>query len=75
MDLHIPISGTPSNPKSIDLSSRDEFYNKFSFEYGLTLKINSHPIKLINDVIDNYIEVDVSTTENLLNIGSYSPSW
>lgn len=67
------ISGTPSNPKSIDLSSRDEFYNKFSFEYGLTLKNKFTPIKLINDVIDNYIEVDVSTTENLLNIGSYSP--
>lgn len=68
------VGSTPSNNgKSINISTEDEFYNKFAYEYGLTLKNKFTPTKLINDVIDNYLEVDVATTEMLDNIGTYQP--
>ena len=67
------ISGTPSFPKSIQNSTKNEYYDKFIHEYGQTLKNKFTPVKLINDSIENYLEVDVATTEPLLNIGTYQP--
>jgi hypothetical protein len=67
------ISATPSFYKSIDSNNKEEFYQKFSFEYGLTLKNKFTPVKLINDCIDNFTEVDVATTEQLEGIGTYQP--
>lgn len=54
-----PITATTSN----------EYFDKFLPEYGLTLKNLFTPTKLINDSINNYIEVDVVTTDELTNIG------
>jgi len=67
------ISATPSFPKSIQDSTKNEYYDKFVYEYGQTLKNKFTPVKLINDSIENYLEVDVATTEPLLNIGTYQP--
>jgi len=64
---------TPSNSKSIDNNTSDEYYNKFVYEYGLTLKNKFTPVKLINDSDKNYLEVDVATTGEINNLGSYSP--
>lgn len=64
---------TPSNPKSIDSTTNDEYYNKFIYEYGLTLKNKFTPVKLINDSDKNYLQVDVATTGEISNLGSYSP--
>ena len=67
------VGPTPPDYKTIDNNTFDEFYNKYIYEYGLTLKNKFTPIKLINDVIDNYYEVDVATTAALEGIGSYQP--
>ena len=68
------ISPMPQFPKSIDNSTKSEYYDKYAYEYGLTLKNKFTPTKLINDVIDNYIEVDVATTDSLISIiGVYTP--
>lgn len=67
------IGPIPSDYKVIDNSTFQEYYNKYTFEYGMTLKNKFTPIKLINDVIDNYYEVDVATTEALDGIGNYQP--
>src|ERR1035437_5309075 len=53
--------------------SSDEFQNKFLPEYGLSLKNLFTPERLINDQINNLLYVDVSTTEQIYILGSYSP--
>jgi hypothetical protein len=59
--------------KEIVTINTDEYYDKFAYEYGLTLKNKFTPTKLINDSIENFLEVDVATTENIININSYKP--
>lgn len=55
-----------ANP--INQSSSDEYYNKYNFEYGLTLKNLFTPERIIKDSIDNFIYVDVVTTEQLIDL-------
>lgn len=61
------------NKKEIISNNRDEYYNKYAYEYGLTLKNKFTPVKLINDIIHNYYEVDVATTDSIAGIGTYQP--
>jgi len=67
------VSDTPLSGKSIDSTTKDEYYDKYAYDYGLTLKNKFTPLKLINDVINNYLEVDVATTVELVGLGSYNP--
>ena len=50
-----------------------EFYNKYLKEGAFTLKNLFTPTKLINDQLNNFLRVDVATTESLISIGSYQP--
>jgi hypothetical protein len=58
------------NPVAINKNNSEEYYNKYISEYGLTLKNKFTPDRLINDSINNFITVDVATTESIdiLNI-------
>lgn len=75
---YISTDSTPylSNPiipqtdrKAINNDSKNEYYNKFTHEYGLTLKNLFTPDKLVKNSIDNYVYVDVATTTELSGIG------
>jgi subtilisin-like proprotein convertase family protein len=56
----------PSNyPTPIDDSSSYNFYTKNLKEYGLTLKNLFTPERLMKDILDNYIQVDVATTSEI----------
>lgn len=57
------------NPRPITATTSNEYYNKYVAEYGLTLKNLFTPTRLINDSISNFIYVDVTTTQELENIG------
>lgn len=60
------VSPIPSqNPNPINLSTSDEYYNKFNEEYGLTLKNLFTPERIIKDSIDNFMYVDLITTGQL----------
>ena len=50
---------------SIDSSSSYDFYTKSLKEYGLTLKNLFTPERLMKDILSNYIQVDVATTEEI----------
>ena len=65
-------STMPEYPKSINISTQDEYYNKFIYEYGLTLKNKFTPSKLISDSLKNYIEVDATSTISI-SINEYQP--
>jgi hypothetical protein len=62
---------TPGLPTPIPLNSSnsDEFYNKYLTENAFTLKNLFTPSKLISDQLNNYLYVDVATTESLTIIG------
>jgi len=62
---------TPGLPTPIPLNSSnsDEFYNKYLTENAFTLKNLFTPSKLISDQLNNYLYVDVATTEALTTIG------
>ena len=45
-----------------------EYYTKYLTEYGLTLKNLFTPNRLIKDSINNYTEVDVATTNELVDL-------
>ena len=45
-----------------------EYYDKFNYEYGLTLKNLFTPERTIKEAIDNYIYVDVATNEELTDL-------
>ena len=57
----------------ITTNNSEEYYDKYVYEYGLTLKNKFTPTKLINDSIENFLEVDVATTDNIVSIGTYQP--
>jgi hypothetical protein len=67
-----PYSVTPIPPQYasvISLTNSGDYYTKYLGEYGLTLKNLFTPTRLIEDSINNYIYVDVATTNSLDNIG------
>lgn len=67
------VSSLPSkNPTPITSITSNEYYDKFLPEYGLTLKNLFTPNRLINDSIKNFLYVDVSTTEEITNLGQTS---
>ena len=55
----------PSRSPSLISSSSSIDYSKYLSEYGLTLKNLFTPKRLIRDSINNYVEVDVATTEEI----------
>jgi hypothetical protein len=61
----------PQNATEIDSNSSYDYYTKYLSEYGLTLKNLFTPNRLIKDSINNYIYVDVTTTEQLFDL--YQP--
>ena len=54
-----------SYPTPIDDSSSYNFYTKNLKEYGLTLKNLFTPERLMKDILENYIQVDVATTSEV----------
>jgi hypothetical protein len=70
-----PYSVTPipsQFPYQVSATNSSDFYDKYLGEYGMSLKNLFTPSKLINDSIDNYLYVDVATTDHLYNIGQTS---
>ena len=61
----------PKYASAITNTSKDEYYDKYISEYGLTLKNLFTPDRLIKDSI-NYIYVDVATADVLGVYGSYT---
>lgn len=53
------------DPTPIEISNSDLYYDKNLNDYNLTLKNKFTPTKLINDSIDNYYYVDISTIEQI----------
>jgi hypothetical protein len=78
--LNNPISSPYSNslipsldPEIISPTASEDYYTKFLSDYGLTLKNLFTPNKLIKDSIDNFLYVDVATTEAIdINLVSSS---
>lgn len=56
--------------KPINKDTSYEYYEKYISEYGLTLKNLFTPDRLIKDSINNYIYVDLATTEQIDNINA-----
>jgi hypothetical protein len=61
------------SPSPIDLDTSFDFYEKYLPEYGLTLKNLFTPTRLIKDSLNNYVYVDVATTEFINNFGTFQP--
>lgn len=67
-----PINGSPysytsipyENPSPIDKNTLQD-YEKYSYEYGLTLKNLFTPNRLINDSLNNFKTVDVATIDQI----------
>lgn len=57
-----------ANAEPINGTSSYDYYTKYLSEYGLTLKTLFTPNRLISDSINNYIYVDVATTEQLFDL-------
>lgn len=77
-NLYSPYTLNPiiSNPSKISSSQSSDIYlNRFSEEYGFTLKNLFTPDRLINDQLKNFIYVDVASTSNIedltINFNSY----
>jgi len=64
--------GTPTipatYPRAISATTSTEYFDKYSEEYGLTLKNLFTPKRLIDDSLNNFIYVDVCSTEEIQNI-------
>ena len=56
------------NPRAISATTSTEYFDKYSKEYGLTLKNLFTPKRLIDDSLNNFIYVDVCSTEEIQNI-------
>ena len=54
-----------SYAKPIDKNSSYDFYTRNLKEYGLTVKNLFTPERLMKDVLSNYIQVDVATTDQI----------
>ena len=54
-----------SYAKPIDKNSSYDFYTRSLKEYGLTVKNLFTPERLMKDVLSNYIQVDVATTDSI----------
>ena len=68
-DSQYSISSIPSQyPYKINEETSDEYYNKYNYEYGLTLKNLFTPERIIKDAIDNFIYVDVCSTSELSDL-------
>lgn len=61
-DLDFSITGNTYS-HVIDETTIDSEWLKFNTEYGMTLKTNFTPEKVINDSLKNFIQVDLATTE------------
>jgi hypothetical protein len=68
----------PMNGRPIDKLSIDDYFTKYTKDYGFTLKTLFTPEKLIKEEAENFIEVDVATVPsvviselNNLTIGAY----
>lgn len=59
----------PQHATPITSTSSAEYYDKYVREYGMTLKNLFTPNRLIKDSINNFVYVDVATTEHLTNLG------
>jgi hypothetical protein len=59
------------SPSPIDADTSSDFYDKYLPEYGLTLKNLFTPTRLIKDSLNNYIYVDVATTDIITNFGTF----
>lgn len=53
------------NPVAITKDNSDDYYDKYIKEYGLTLKNKFTPERLIKESINNFITVDVATTQSI----------
>lgn len=66
----LPVSTSTSEFKYIvgtdSQSSGFEYYNKYLGEYGQTIKTKFTPHKAIDDLLSNFIEVDLVTTEPIV---------
>ena len=54
------------NPRAISATTSTEYFDKYSKEYGLTLKNLFTPKRLIDDSLNNFIYVDVCSTEEII---------
>jgi hypothetical protein len=63
-----------NNPEAINLDSSYDYYERNNKEYSLTLKNLFTPNRLIKDSLKNYIEVDVATTEEILDLFQNLPN-
>jgi hypothetical protein len=57
-----------TNTRAISATTSTEYFDKYSKEYGLTLKNLFTPKRLIDDSLNNFIYVDVCSTEEIENI-------
>ena len=57
-----------TNTRAISATTSAEYFDKYSKEYGLTLKNLFTPKRLIDDSLNNFIYVDVCSTEEIQNI-------
>ena len=62
----------PEHPQPIFATTSYDYYTRYLGEYGLTLKNLFTPNRLIKDAIKNYLEVDVATTEPLVDLTLFS---
>jgi hypothetical protein len=67
----------PLNGPVIPLTSNnsDEFYTKYLKENAFTIKNLFTPNKLIDDQLDNYLIVDVSTDEEIIDLGQVNTNY
>jgi hypothetical protein len=63
-----------NNPEPINLDSSYDYYSRNNSEYSLTLKNLFTPNRLIKESLKNYIEVDVATSEELLDLFQTVPN-
>jgi hypothetical protein len=62
----------PANATPITSASSYDFYTRNLSEYNLTLKTLFTPYRLLKDSFNNYIYVDVATTENLTDLQQFN---
>ena len=60
------------SPSPIDGDTSSDFYDKYLPEYGLTLKNLFTPNRLIKDSLNNYVYVDVATTDYINDFGLFN---
>ena len=64
----------PINPSPINLDTYYDYYTRNNSEYSNTLKNLFTPNRLIRDSLKNFIEVDIATTEEILDLTQTVPN-